>query len=355
MTRSTNSKAKDIAAEGVACPLCASATRLVARDLPGYRSDLTFSVRECDSCEVSFAMPLNVDATLYTWIYDQYEHVPGYARYHAYFQSIKREPDPLRFLTDQEGAYWACATYLREARARLGREPRILEVGCGAGYFTYALRQAGFNVTGADISRPAILQAKNHFGDFYQELDVQAPVRPGRVRYDIVVMLEVIEHVASPVTFLRAARNFLESRGELFLTTPNKGIHPAESVWDTDLPPVHLFWFAENSFTALARQLQGEAHFCDFCDFFSTHYFPAARPISTAVPTFSPTGDLLVAVNRGPRQGRSAPPWYRSLVEACGLASPYRKLRERLERRGRWRGSVGPTLAAWMTFSSTLP
>jgi 2-polyprenyl-3-methyl-5-hydroxy-6-metoxy-1,4-benzoquinol methylase len=296
-------------------------------------------------------LPAQVDAAVYEWIYNNLERVPGYARYASYYRRIKSEHDPLEFLKEQESAYWACETYLQKARRRFGREPKILEVGCGAGYFTYALRHAGYNVIGSDISIPAIQKATHSFGQFYRVLDIEAPLSDSSESFDILIMLEVIEHVPNPVAFLSAARRLLSHGGEIILTSPNKDIYPASSVWSTDLPPVHLFWFTEDSVHAMAKRVNAQADICDFSNYFASRYVIKSIPIPNAVPTFSSKGELLVKV---PQEkvptSRSLRRCCRSVSDLCGLTGPLRNIRNTVRKHNRWVGKAGPTLAACLRF-----
>lgn len=333
----------------VVCPLCQGRVRTLTENLVGYRDDLRFTVVECISCGLSRALPAAADSVLYQWIYDHADRVPGYARYDAYRRQVKSETRPLDYLTSREDAYWACAEYLQAYCSRVSRKPRILEVGCGAGYFTYALRQAGYNTTGCDISTSAVLKARDTFGPFYEVMDIQSSSLCGTVRYDVLVMLELIEHVENPVEFLRSAQRLLSPTGEMFLTTPNKGAFGRSGLWDTDLPPIHLYWFTARSLDVLATHLGCEVHSWDFSARYERRYLPktAFQGVNRS-PTFSADGKLLVPAPVHPCEQSPARCWAQSLADATGFTSCYRKFRDALTGRERWSGSVGPTLAVWL-------
>jgi hypothetical protein len=100
----------------------------------------------------------------------------------------------------------------------------------------------------------------------------------------------------------------------------------------------------------MSIRLNADVHFCDFSDFFAKRYIPKVRIGSTASPTFSPDGNLLVSAPIQKIDDRRVRKWGRSVADACGLMEPYRKLRDGILGQKRWDGPIGPTLAAWLTF-----
>ena len=80
----------------------------------------------------------------------------------------------------------------------VARQPsEILEVGCGEGYVLSALRQAGVQcpMHGIDFSETAIEHAKARVPDAtFAVEDARALATSGR-RYDLVLMIEVLEHL----------------------------------------------------------------------------------------------------------------------------------------------------------------
>lgn len=91
---------------------------------------------------------------------------------------------------------------------RLARRvaPRdVLEVGCGEGYMLQVLHQAnlGASLTGVDISETAIADARERLGETakLEARDARELADDGRT-FDLVVMLEVLEHIPDPAQML---------------------------------------------------------------------------------------------------------------------------------------------------------
>lgn len=149
---------------------------------------------------------------------------------------------------------------------------RIIEIGCGLGYLTYSLRKDNYNIYGLDISQEAVNQANDNFGEYYICQDLFEYAKTNVNSYDVVILTEVIEHVETPIGFLETIMKILKPNGQIILTTPNKSLLPSDIVWDTDLPPVHCWWFSEESMVYIAKQLNANASFINFSKYYKRNY-----------------------------------------------------------------------------------
>lgn len=100
---------------------------------------------------------------------------------------------------------------------------RILEVGCGAGWFCADLSEFGA-VTATDLSDEVLARAQERLpkvkfvsGDFMQ-LDF------GREEFDVIVTLEVLSHVAEQQAFVAKLASHLRDGGQLMLATQNRPV-----------------------------------------------------------------------------------------------------------------------------------
>lgn len=249
------------------CPLCNGTAKLKKDNFTGYKEDMIFKIYLCDDCLTSFPLPKMNANKIYDFIYKNRENVPGYNRYWNYFNQIKKQENPMSFLANSEEAYWGIKTALAEITAGK-RDLKILEIGCGLGYLTYALRSENYDVLGLDISEEAIDNAKQNFGNYFICEDLFKYVETNNESFDIIILTEVIEHVEQPIEFIEAILKLLNKKGKVILTTPNRTLSPLDIVWDTEAPPVHHWWFGETSMKYIANKLKLNLNFISFEEFY---------------------------------------------------------------------------------------
>jgi 2-polyprenyl-3-methyl-5-hydroxy-6-metoxy-1,4-benzoquinol methylase len=264
------------------CLLCSSAVKSLSLAQPGYRLGSSFEILHCPMCDTSFARPMEVDSAIYDAIYAHPDEIPGYDRYATYARTVLEVPDPIAFLSDSEDVYWSIRCCVKQLKPGA----RILEIGSGLGYMTYALLKGGYDVVGIDISKTAVENASVRYGPHFQEADLAEWSVQKAGEFDMVIMAELIEHIPEPLMFLRMATKLLRPGGRLVVTTPNKSYYPKWMLWESDTPPVHLWWFSETSMKLFAKELGLTIEFVDFTPFNREHPTkPIARIIMPDLPT----------------------------------------------------------------------
>ncbi|SHG08765.1 class I SAM-dependent methyltransferase [Ornithinibacillus halophilus] len=92
---------------------------------------------------------------------------------------------------------------------------RVLDVGCGDGYGSYRLQQAGYEVTGVDLSPKMIVKAKEQFNDieFFQADVGELPFESKS--YDGIMTINVLEWTEIPAMALKELSRVLKDDGLL--------------------------------------------------------------------------------------------------------------------------------------------
>lgn len=121
----------------------------------------------------------------------------------------------------------ACAHFGRDARSGRPFEGlRILDIGCGGGLISEPMARLGAEVVAADASRTNIEVARIHSAESgvaidYRDTTAEALAEAGET-FDIVLNLEVVEHVADVSLFMSACAAMVKPGGLMFVATINR-------------------------------------------------------------------------------------------------------------------------------------
>lgn len=96
----------------------------------------------------------------------------------------------------------------------------LLDVGCGPGAFLTMAAEAGYRTTGVELNPLLAARASRRSGAEVIVGGIESAHLEGR-RFDIVTMLDLIEHLADPVAALRRVAGLLAPGGCVLLYTPN--------------------------------------------------------------------------------------------------------------------------------------
>jgi len=140
--------------------------------------------------------------------------------------------------------------YLFAGRYAQGR--RVLDAGCGVGYGTRMLVEAGAaEVVGVDISDEALATARKKFSHecitFAQD-DCETLTRVSGP-FDIAVAFESLEHIADASSFVRRISELLAPQGIFVVSTPNKLLSAHSN--GGPLNPFHVREFSPDEFQDL--------------------------------------------------------------------------------------------------------
>ena len=105
----------------------------------------------------------------------------------------------------------------------------VLDIGCSQGISSILLAKRGYDVIGIDINPAAIEYANNEKSNLAQSekenlafhcIDLKSFIKITKIKFDTVILGEVIEHYAEPESIIHASTKLLKEKGRLLITTP---------------------------------------------------------------------------------------------------------------------------------------
>jgi 2-polyprenyl-3-methyl-5-hydroxy-6-metoxy-1,4-benzoquinol methylase len=213
-----------------ACPICETSMEPAGTRRSEW-SGRTFALVQCPLCQFAAVTEPRTDFEV---LYD--------AEYYA-----GRGADPLvDFAGEMEDAAtirrheWEGIEQVVSGLTGRGQEVRWLDYGCGLGGLVRHLRERGYDQAyGFDEG----------FGARYMEAHgiphlAAADLATARGCFDVVTCIEVIEHIADPMSALREVSRLLAPGGVLFLTTGNARPHRGKlDRWSYVRPDIHVSFF----------------------------------------------------------------------------------------------------------------
>jgi SAM-dependent methyltransferase len=177
------------------------------------------------------------------------------AHYEDFWADAPPDPEP-----------WAWerrrALLIREARPG----ERVLDLGCGAGRFVAALREAGAEPVGVELAEAALERARvNAPGADLRLLDEDGSLPLDHASVDLVWCSEVLEHVPDTAHLLLEVRRVLRRGGRLLVTVPYHGRLQAAVIaltrFEAHFDPLgqHLRFYTRRSLAATLEHAGFEA------------------------------------------------------------------------------------------------
>ena len=133
-------------------------------------------------------------------------------------------PCRLKYITDQIS--WHVDLKLHDEKPFDGL--KLLDIGCGGGLLSEPMARMGADVLGADVVERNILVAKSHAEQSNLAIDYRHTaienLAEGSLKFDVILNMEVIEHVANPSSFLKACYELLKPNGLMICSTINRNV-----------------------------------------------------------------------------------------------------------------------------------
>lgn len=218
----------------VSCDLCGADRSSIVMRKRGALDEREFSIVRCLNCGLVYVNPRLDDDAIGLLYDEQYFLGHGFDRTIGWdtrtLDEVRR--DNRNFVETLDDALGALA----------GRS--VLDIGCGFGGFVRALRAAGADALGLDDSEIAVKACREN-GTPLAARTIDELVAQGRT-FDAVTMIELLEHVTSPKSFLQSAVRLIKPGGILYVSTGNWNLVRRERL-DPGTPYImpegHIYYF----------------------------------------------------------------------------------------------------------------
>ena len=207
------------------CLICRSTS---LRPLKGYDKA---HLCQCSNCDFVFAQKIPT-------VLELEEHYKGYGR-NDYLSpiTIKRYHE----LLDQMEPY--------------RKTNRLLDVGCGIGYFLEVAKERGWEVYGTEYTDDAVTICTDKGINMHRgQLD---PKHYDAGCFDVITSFEVIEHINNPLEELKHFNTLLRKGGSVYVTTPNFNSllrYRLKSAYNVITYPEHLSYYTPRTLKGVFKQ-----------------------------------------------------------------------------------------------------
>lgn len=221
------------------CGVCGATTArelYTARDWLG-NSDAVFIIAECEGCGVLRTLPEMTDAELSQYYPGDYwgeASEPG----EAWIQSSQSEK----------------TQFVKQCRTGGGR---LLDVGCGSGFFLRALDASKWDRFGVEIGKAASEQAAQALGHDHVFTGTLIKAGLNASSFDVLTLWSALEHTNEPRANLVEARRVLKDTGTLIVQVPNVASYQARIFggdWSAMDAPRHRYHFTERTLGKLLSE-----------------------------------------------------------------------------------------------------
>jgi SAM-dependent methyltransferase len=229
------------------CPLCDCrddfAPVVSAKDFH-YGNPGEYSLVRCGQCSLCFLSPMYDDAELSSFYpKDYYAYTDRFAA--KKFSVLKRLVRSLLFISEYE-----------TKDPQFARPGRMLDIGCGSGWFLSKMREKGWTVQGVEPSEAAANLGRVECGlDIFAGslIDAAFPSES----FDYVRLNHSFEHMSNPNSVLEEIYRILAKNGKLMIGVPNRASLNARlfgPYWYHLALPLHPFSYSTKTLKGMLRK-----------------------------------------------------------------------------------------------------
>jgi 2-polyprenyl-3-methyl-5-hydroxy-6-metoxy-1,4-benzoquinol methylase len=202
-------------------------------------------VKHCNQCDTFFVSPSPTNTQLSKFY-------SGYEKHHRNAKQVNGAQLRKMYLKTNPYSDYRYQVFT-SLMAMQGK--RVLDIGFGRGFFLYFLKQLGAQVTGIELDNYTIQYA-------HEDLEIENIIKTDilkidvREKFDVILFMDLIEHVLEPFQYLNKAKMLLNPGGIIAFFTPNASFALQESapiLFRVDLE--HMQYFSNTTCNYLAKKL----------------------------------------------------------------------------------------------------
>ena len=180
---------------------------------PIYR-DRNYFIYRCSSCRMTFLYPIPLEEDITLLFQNLYRQENPFLPELAFYFSENKSPEHIARIKKDFDDY---LDFLEQAQ----KQGRLLDLGCGEGFFLSVAQQRGWIPDGVDSSEDAIKRAKEKF-NLNVTLGTVESVDFQENQFDAVTLLDFAEHLSEPTQTYEKIHHWLKPGGVMLIATPNQ-------------------------------------------------------------------------------------------------------------------------------------
>lgn len=255
------------------CPVCLETGRNLTPYFLGkhiYSNNFEYSYLTCKKCKLVFTFPFPTDDILaQMYHFENYGNVYPCNNSFSYHGSPGSLPSGLSDSPQRKKDKALLLEILTECQSRLKKSNcSFFDFGCGNGDFLLYAKNIGLHVTGHEPLASNAKRLSKVLGSEILHGSIDSLISSG-VKYDIIFLADVLEHVSNPIEVIQSLNKILSSNGVFIILTPLENSMDFSQVVlrsfkfikkviggskITEAPPYHVLLFNKKSFSKMLNQ-----------------------------------------------------------------------------------------------------
>jgi len=222
------------------CPVCSASNLKNHKVVKDHSvSQESFNIMLCDNCSFQFTNPRPNE-----------EEISKYYQSEDYISHSDKANSPINFI------YKLARKYALSSKKKIinsivkDKKGRILDYGCGTGYFLETMKQNGWKTYGIEPNDTArkIASTKSEVQKNIEELKLK------NKKFDVITLWHVLEHIHNINQTIKILKTILKEKGKIIIAVPNiesyeQGIFQED--WAAYDVPRHLYHFSQDTMNTL--------------------------------------------------------------------------------------------------------